>query len=413
MPAATVLEELVSQLLPQVSLMPAATVLEELVSQVLAQPQVSLLAASCALCAAAVVRLRLWVRDAQLAAHVNAYPARSLAEAVDELWRQRAAGEPARLVGVFEGCVACNEAPPLLLPPAPSAPRGQPTQCVMQSLQISKETSSMWGWGRADWVPLMDHHSVVPFELCDAPQAASTGAQPACAHVLASGAVFEVAASKQQFTIMHQDPHPLLRRVYRVLRVGSPVAIHGELALEHWMGGAERDVRAVLRAPTPPGPCFFCVHHGGKAEMCKDLLQEARAHLREALLLLALSAVAGAGAWWIWRRRRARAALHRSMIDGVGRGGVAERRERYAPSASPTLRSCYICNARARDCVLLDCRHQVCCLECASALPHRTRAAQPPVGQSAGAQADGEAGQDARCPVCATRVREVFKVYTS
>ncbi len=379
----------------------------------------SLLAASTGLCAAAVVRLRLWAREARLAAHVDAYPRRSLAEAVDLLWRKRAAGEPARLVGVFEGCVACNEAPPLLLYPAPSAPRGQPTQCVMQSLQIFKENPTfkeMWGWGRVDSVPLMDHRSVVPFELCDAPHAAQMGAKPACACVLASGAVFEVAAhsvSKQQFTIMHPDPNPLLRRVYRVLRVGSPVAIHGELSLEPWMGSA--DLRAVLRAPTPPGPSFFCVHHGGKGEMCNDLLQEARTHLREALLLLALSAAAGFGSWWIWRRRRARAAQHRSMIDGVGRGGVAERRERYAPSASPTLRSCCICNTRARDCVLLDCRHQVCCLQCASALAHRTRAAQPaePPAEPPGAQADGEAGEDARCPVCATRVREILKVYTS
>ena len=265
----------------------------------------------------------------------------------------------------------------------------------------------MWGWGRVDSVPLMDHLSVVPFELCDAPQAAQTGAQPACVHVMASAAVFEVDAA------VLEDFYPLLRRVNRVLRVGSQVAVHGELSLEPWMGSA--DVRPVLRSPTC-GPPFFCVHHGGKGAMSKALLQEARAHFLQALLLLALSAAAGAGSWWIWRRRRARAALHRSIIDGVERGGVAERRERYAPSASPTLRPCCICKMRARDCVLLDCRHQVCCLECASALVHNTlpdHSGDPPVGQGAGTHPAGAAAQDARCPVCAARVREVLKVFTS
>jgi hypothetical protein len=370
---------------------PIVMVVEELVSLLLAQPQTCLLVASSGLCAQALLRLRLWGRARELAASIEGQPACSLAEAVHELWRRRAAGEPAKLVGVFEGFVTCST--PLLLEPAPSAPRGQPTQCVMQSIQISKESSSLWGWNRMDSVPLVDHHCVVPFELCDAPQ---VGAQQGCAHVLSSGAAFDVDAasgSTQQFTIMRQDPHALLRRVYRVLRVGSHVAIHGELSLEPWMGRA--DLRAVLRSPTAGLP-FFCVHHGGKVAMSKAVLQEANVHLRAAQLLLALAAAACAWSWWIWSSRRDRAALHQSMIDDARRGVAPEAQERYAPSASPTLRPCCICNTRPRDCVLLDCRHQVCCLACASTLAHRAAdpeslAAQVP--PAAGLLPDGDAGE--------------------
>ena len=372
---------------------PIVMVFEELVSLLLARPQTCLLVASSGLCVQALLRLRLWGRARQLAASIEGQPVRSLAEAVHELWRRRAAGEPAKLVGVFEGFVTCSEAPPLLLEPAPSAPRGQPTQCVMQSIQISKESSSLWGWNRMDSVPLVDHHCVVPFELCDAPQVA---AQQGCAYVLASGAAFDVDAasgSTQQFTIVRQDPHALLRRVYRVLRVGSHVAIHGELSLEPWMGRA--DVRAVLRSPTA-GPPFFCVHHGGKVTMSKAVMQEANAHLRAAQLLLALAAAACAGSWWIWSCRRNRAALHQSMIDDARRGVAPEAQERYAPSASPTLRPCCICNTRPRDCVLLDCRHQVCCLACASTLAHRAADPESLAAQvlpAAGLLPDGDAGK--------------------
>ena len=438
---------------------PIVIVVEELVSLLLARPQACLLVASSGLCACALLHLRLWGRARELAASISDQPALSLAEAVHELWRRRAAGEPAKLVGVFEGFVTCS------LEPAPSestllsslsyssllklfsyssspslnAPRGQP--CVMQSIQISKESSrtpwnSLWGWGRMESVPLVDHLCVVPFELCDAPQA---GAQQGCAHVLASGAAFDVDAASgrnQQFTIVHWDPHRLLRRVERVLRVGSHVAIHGELSLEPWMGRA--DVRAVLRSPTA-GPPFFCVHHGCKGAMSKAVLEDGRAHLRAAQLLLALAAAACAGSWWIWRRRRDRAALHR--------GVAPEAQERYAPSASPTLRRCCICNTRPRDCVLLDCRHQVCCLACASTLDHRAADPEslevqvppaagllpdaelalhcmPPIaGGISSSAAVGQLGGGelldsrhpgvARCPVCQTRVRQVLKVYTS
>ena len=371
---------------------PIVMVIEELLSLLLARPQTCLLLASSWLCAQALLRLRLWGRARELAASIEDQPARSLSEAVHELWRRRAAGEPSKLVGVFEGFVTCSEAPPLLLELAPPAPCGQPAQCVMQSIQISMD--SVPG-------PLVDHYCVVPFELCDAPQ---VGAQQGCAHVLSSGAVFDVDAasgSTQQFTVgeawqfiwpywaVRQD-HSLLGRVHsvhRVLRVGSHVAIHGELSLEPWMGRA--DVRAVLRSPTA-GPPFFCVHHGGKVAMSKKVLQEAHAHLRAAQLLLALAAAACAGSWWIWSSRRDRAALHQSTIE------TPEAQERYAPSASPTLRPCCICNTRPRDCVLLDCRHQVCCLACASTLAHRAADPESLAAQvlpAAGLLPDGDAGQ--------------------
>ena len=163
--------------------------------------------------------------------------------------------------------------------------------------------------------------------------------------------------------------------------------------------------------------------------------KQARQEMYRAISWLLVAGLVGGGGWLLWRRRRARLATDRAMLESIrggeplgggerGRAG-AQTVERGPPiAAAPTLHPCVICHARARDCVLLDCRHQVCCLQCSQRLASHCAGAEH-AGSAHGE--GGELGGDdnaavggevvvvgpARCPVCAAAVRQVLPVFSS
>ena len=76
----------------------------------------TLLCASAALSAKATMHALRGITLARLATFIAAQPLFSVADALAELRRRQADGKSAsKFVGVFEGFVACNEAPPLLV----------------------------------------------------------------------------------------------------------------------------------------------------------------------------------------------------------------------------------------------------------------------------------------------------------
>ena len=244
--------------------------------------------------------------------------------------------------------------------------------------QIYKESSSWIDWGNSSSVShmnlesLINYTSQIPFELCD-------GDGLGCAHVF-SGAAIQVDALSstcQHLTTAHDHQHPLLLRSVEFLRLGSPVTVLGQLSLQPYM--ASNDLQAVLRAPCSGklAGCFI-VHSGGRSAIAEALRHEAHAHLVKAAALVAGVALVAVsvGAWTLSSRQRRRA-----EGNGLGLGSEQQRRQQEAPrhdaSASPTLHKCLICKARARDCLLLDCAHQVCCLECARGLASPASSSSP------------------------------------
>ena len=119
---------------------------------ILATPlHIMLLGASSALCTIAAVHAYKWLRLRNLAAFIRAQPVKKLKDAVEELRRCHAAGTPGKILGVFEGFVACNHAPPLV----PLFRKG----LVMHSLQILRKRIG-W-WGDVDSLKLVDRTSQV------------------------------------------------------------------------------------------------------------------------------------------------------------------------------------------------------------------------------------------------------------
>ena len=181
----------------------------------------------CSLLGAALVNAYRWSKLQRLAAFIDAQPVQMLSEAVRELRRRHGReGSECKIVGVYEGIVACNTTPPLFVH------HGRPS--VLHSLQIFKERIHLWGWGNVESVQLINYFSQVPFELIPAaPGHTQSSATPqielheSCVHVLSTGLQFELSpssSSNHEFTIMHPQ-HPVLRRFERALEVGSKVRI--------------------------------------------------------------------------------------------------------------------------------------------------------------------------------------------
>ena len=234
---------------------------------------------------------------ARLATFIAAQPLFSVADALAELRRRQADGRSAsKFVGVFEGFVACNEAPPLFV-------RGR--ACALHSLQIYRDVTARLHWaGRLiefcrallgyEQGLMVDYVSQIPFELSAVLPAgrdagwARVGAEGASTdriHVL-SGLEFDVGFDvgsgmergtglhdAHTFTMLHPDS-PVLQRIEKVhwfvqdaahcmrrdacvsklvtedsmnpqaVHVGSPVTILAELSLVPWASKA--DFQAVL-----------------------------------------------------------------------------------------------------------------------------------------------------------------------
>lgn len=380
----------------------------------------TLMLAGSTLCVAAGVQAWKWQTLARYARFVGEQPVQKLADATAELGRQNAAGRRGSIVGVFEGYIACNCTPPLK---EGESLRSSPHVFHARQIHVLRRSSSL----------VAESVSEVPFEICDR----SLGS---CVHVF-SRPVLSVpfrtrgpAASVQEF-LPRYPPLPRLRVTENSLRVGDWVTAVGELSLEPWMSST--DLRPVLRAPDSPHlPDFVILNPDGKRAISEALKAAGERRLRRAYFLLALAAAFFAGAWVVWQRRRSRTLRNMAIIGDIqqyARRFQEHRHERYAPSASPILRPCSVCQVRARDCVLLDCNHQVCCLECAQRLlpaaaapvspspaaraeagsvePGAQRSNHSPATQGAGWEA-GMPGIPA-CPLCAAPVRQVLRVYTS
>ncbi len=124
-----------------------------------------------------------------------------------------------------------------------------------------------------------------------------------------------------------------------------------------WTGAA--DVRPVIRAPSSPrlAHCFL-LHTGGARAISRVLEDKSLRHFARLRLLLAAAAALCvlAGISWRRQRQRSRARLLASVL---------QLQELRAPDESTTLRKCCVCRVKLCNSILLDCRHQVCCLECA------------------------------------------------
>ena len=398
--------------------MPQLTVPEAIASVLLMTPlPVTLAAAGAAAAVSAAVQAHKWLALARHARFVSFQQARPIADATAELERQRAAGRPGSIVGVFQGYLACSSTPPLA--PAHSL-RGafSPLACVYHSSQI-RSTGAVQP--SRDSAPLSASASEVPFELCD-----GSGVH---VHVFSRPAMEVSFRATDQATCVqdfHIDypPYPLLRRTDCYLRVGDWVTIAGELSLQPWMSST--DLRPVLRAPDSPNlPKCVILNSDGKEAIREVLERAGQVHRRRAQLLLVLAGAIFAGAWVLWRRRQQRARRNRAIIDDIHLHArqVLGRHECHAPSSSPILSPCSLCQVRPRDCVLRDCNHQVCCLECAERLPlDSPSSTESAVAGRAEARAPGseqEGGVDGvmlgipKCPLCWAPVRQVLRVYTS
>ena len=196
----------------------------------------------------------------------------------------------------------------------------------------------------------------IPFELCEHPPhtALSTmdEVDAACVHVFTDLAfrVDPAFTSSQEILI-----HPSLQRIDKFVPVGCRVAIWGELSLLPWTGAA--DVRAVIRAPSSPrlAHCYL-LNTGGARAISRVLEHKSLRHFARFRLLLAAAAALCVLAGISWRRQRSRARLLASVL---------QLQELRAPDESTTLRKCCVCRVKLCNSILLDCRHQVCCLECA------------------------------------------------